>query len=271
MLLSIALDRAIRKPPPARIPLSLPSASNNNFYSVELVGDNSKILVKEKGNLGFNCLVWQGEEIGIRRVLNIDEECYAKYSLRIEHYYRGHQFTYTSAVKFIFFDYIKWYKFLVLKDGLDQSLYNNRSIVREERMDVLNYLVEKKIENDKENFDSISMALNKKAHKWLYHPDKERYRAHLQLILDSFVESGDIKKHENGYRVTGKALITLSEYELNIQRHKDILKSTKMSNKISSAILLIGALGIAAQLFMWFITNEEKALLFFEGLKSFFY
>lgn len=266
MLFLAALNKAVRKPAPSRIPLSLPSASSNDFYSIELSRDDSRILVVGKEELGFNCIVFGDEELGIRKVLDVDKEYCSQCRLRIEHYYRGYQFTYTSAAKFIFLDFIKWHKVLVFKDGIDQSLYNSRTLVREERLDVLKYLVEKKIE-DGRDFNSITMAVDKKTRKWFYHPDKDRYRVHLQLILDSFVESGDLKKQEHGYRVTGKALITLSEYELNVQRHNDSLKSAKMSNRISSAIFFVGVLGIASQLFMWFISNEDKVLIFIEGLK----
>ncbi len=72
MLFLAALNKAVRKPAPSRIPLSLPSASSNDFYSIELSRDDSRILVVGKEELGFNCIVFGDEELGIRKVLDVD-------------------------------------------------------------------------------------------------------------------------------------------------------------------------------------------------------
>lgn len=270
MLFSTALKRSQRKPAPDRIPLSLPSAETNDFYTVELMGQDTEILVKNKLTNGYDCIVWHSDGSNSVQSLHIEGDRYKDYSLRIEHYYRGFQFTYTNPFAFIFLDLIRWYKVIVIKSKVVQSLYNSKKLTREERMDVLKYLIERKIENNRFEASVISMASVKKSHKWLYHPDKDRYRSHLQLILESFVESGDLKKNNYSYTVTGKALITLSEYELNMQRHADNVKSTKVGNRISSAILLVGLISVSVQVLMWGMDNKEEVRQVLDWLRSLF-
>jgi hypothetical protein len=248
-----ALNKALEKPAPDRIPLSSPGALENDFYSVHLEDpeSNTRILIRKPKKAGYEALVWKGEQSGKVKTLTEKDVDSTKFDLRIEHYYQGYQFDYTDPGKFLLMNFIRWHVLVKFKDRLSQSLYNKKRLVREERMELLGHLVERKIDNPRDEIYPLLLAVQKYSRKWLYHPDKDRHKAHLELVLDSFVESGELAKKDTNYVVTGKALVTLSEFELNVQRHQDQIKTAKVGNRLTWAIVIVGIAGILSQMWMW--------------------
>ena len=49
--------------------------------------------------------------------------------------------------------------------------------------------------------------------KWVLHPSADEQQNRLELYLDSLVESGDLRKVNTEYVVTGKAISTIEKYE----------------------------------------------------------
>lgn len=254
-----ALDKALEKPAPDRIPLSAPRALENDFCSVTLEDPESdrRILIRNRVDAGYEALVWQGEQAAIEQWLARDDIDAKRLSLRIERYYQGYQFDFTNPKVFLLAELTKWHKVTKFRDRVSQTIYNKRRLVREERIDLLRHLVERKIENPRDQIYPLMLAVQRYSRKWLYHPDKERHKAHLELVLDSFVASGDMTKDGLNYVVTGRALVTLSEYELSIQRHKDQINTAKIGNRLTWAIIIVGIAGILSQLWMWAVASGE--------------
>ncbi len=250
-----ALNKALEKPAPERITLSSPGAMDNDFYSVKLedTESNTRILIRKRKKAGYEALVWKGEQPGKAKTLSEEDIDPAKFDLRIEHYYQGYQFDYTDPGKFLLMDLARWHKLVKFRDPVSQSLYNKKRLVREERMELLRHLVERKIDNPRDEIYPLMLAVQKYSRKWLYHPDKDKHKAHLELVLDSFVDSGELTKKGTNYVVTGKALVTLSEFELNVQRHQDQIKTAKVGNRLTWAIVFVGVAGIVSQVWMWAI------------------
>ncbi|MCL7928767.1 hypothetical protein [Halomonas llamarensis] len=250
-----ALNKALEKPAPQRFTTSWPGAQENDFYSVKLEDSdsNTRILIRNRRTTGYEALVWKGEQS--RKEKNLPERDIdpAIFNLRIEHYYQGYQFNYTDPSKFLLMDLIRWHKIVKYRDRMSQSLYNKKRLVREERMELLRHLVERKIDNPRDEIYPLMLAVQKYSRKWLYHPDKDKHKAHLELVLDSFVESGELIKNGTNYVVTGKALDTLSEFELNVQRHQDQIKTAKVGNRLTWAIVIVGVVGILSRAWMWAI------------------
>ena len=248
-----ALNKALEKPAPERITLSLPGAQENDFYSVKLEDSesNTRILIRARIKDGYEALVWEGEQPGETKTLaenDIDPE---KFDLRIEHYYQGYQFDYTDPVRFLLAGIVGWHKIVKCRDHISQSLYNKKHLIREERIALLRHLVERKIDNPRDEIYPLMLAIQKYSRKWLYHPDKEKHKAHLELVLESFVDSGELNKRGTNYVVTGKALVTLSEYELNVQQHEDQIRTARVGNRLTWAIVIVGIAGIVSQALMW--------------------
>ncbi len=255
-----AINKALEKPAPDRIPLSAPGSLENDFCSVTLQNSESstRILLRKRCEVGYKALVWRGEQGGIEETLTVEDIEPSKFHLRIARYYQGYQFDFTDPKAFLLADACQWHKLVKIRDRVSQSIYNKRRLVREERIDLLRYLVERKIENPRDEIYPLMLAVQRHSRKWLYHPDKDRHKAHLELVLDSFLDSGDLVKKSSNYVVTGKALVTLSEYELSVQRHKDQISTAKVGNKLTWAIIIVGVAGILSQVCMWAI---ERGLI----------
>jgi hypothetical protein len=146
---------------------------------------------------------------------------------------------------------IHWHEIVKLRDRVGQSLYNKKRLVREERMELLRHLLGRKIDNPKDEIYPLLLAVQKYSRKWLYHPNKDKHKAHLELVLDSFVNSGELIKKNMNYVVTCKALVTLSKFEFNVQRHQDQIKTAKVGNRLTWAIVVVGVAGILSQAWMW--------------------
>lgn len=199
-----------------------------------------------------------GGQGGVEETLTVEDVGASKFELRIERYYRGYQFDFTDPKGFLLAEVFQWHKLIKSRDRISQSIYNKRRLVREERIDLLRYLVERKIENPRDEICPLILAVQRCSRKWLYHPDKDRHKAHLELVLDSFLTSGDLVKKSTNYVVTGKALVTLSEYELSVQRHRDQINTAKVGNRLTWAIVIVGVAGILSQVWMWAI---ERGLM----------
>ena len=255
-----AIDKALEKPAPGSIPLSGPRALDNDFFAVDLVDSTGKELVWLKGKIerGYEALVRKEDDSGDDTVLSQDDIENTEYGLRIEHYYKGYQFNYSSPLKFLMANACNWHRWVIYRDRHSQKRFNRQPLIRAERMDLLQYLVERSIQKPREKFDPLTLGMQLYSRKWFFHPGKDEHKEHLKLLLDSFAESGDLKLDDGGYVLSGKALETLSNYELEKQKHRDNLAMAKVGNSLTWAIVIVGVLGIAAQIAMWWFDNGAQ-------------
>lgn len=252
-----AIDKALEKPSPDSIPLSGPRALKNDFYSVHLEDNAGKdqVWLKGKTDQGYEARVRTGSDSGDNQVLSKKEIESTGYRLRIEHYYKGYQFNYSRPSYFLLASFCGWHRWVISRYKHSQKKFNRQSLIRTERMDLLQYLVERSIQKPKEKFDPLLLGMNLYSRKWFFHPGRDEHKEHLKLLLESFVESGDLKRDNGGYVLSGKALETLSNHELEKQQHRDNLVTAKVGNNLTWAIMIVGILGIVGELIMWWIDN----------------
>lgn len=249
-LLFRAINKALEKPSPGSIPLSGPRALENDFYSVHLEDSSGKdqVWLKEKTDHGYEALVRTGDDSGKIKTLTRKNIKDFKYNLRIEHYYKGYQFDYRSPLRFFIAYYCHWHLCAIFRDRFSQKRFNRKPLIRAERMELLQYLVERSIQKPREKFDPLFLGLQLYSRKWFFHPEKDVHKEHLKLLLESFVESGELKRQDGGYVLSGKALETLANHDLEQQKHQDNIATAKVGNNLTWAIVIVGLLGIAAQL-----------------------
>lgn len=253
-----AIDKALEKPAPGSIPLSGPRALENDFYAVHLVDSTGKeqVWLKGKTEKGYESLVRKDNDSGVITTLSQEDIRRTDYVLRIEHYYKGYQFDYSSPFNFLMADAFYWHSWVIFRDRNSQKRFNRQPLIRAERMDFLQYLVERSIQKPGEKFDPLFLGMQLYSRKWFFHPGKDEHKEHLKLLLESFAESGDLKRDSGGYLLSGKAIETLSNHELEKQKHRDNLATAKIGNNLTWAIVIVGILGIAAQALMWWLDNR---------------
>lgn len=248
------VNKALKKPAPERIPLSMPRSLDNDFYEIYIKFKSLdwKLLCRTKEKGGYSGILWQGRNRGHDcTILNSTFEK-IKFSVEITHHYKGYQFKYGNLESFLFSWYSKNYKLAVIYDLITQRIYNRKTLFRSHRMEILKDLVENTINEPQYSTSSLELGKEIYTHRWQFHPKKNEYQSHLSLILDSLVETGDLKKSDRRYSVTGKAIATLADYEHDQQKHQDNFNNAKTTNSLTKALILVGILGIMAQLLMWY-------------------
>jgi len=255
MLLKFALSLAFRKLAPNSIPISGERALGNDCYAVylEFPSENWKFLINE--NLENGCIgrLWENERDG-RDVVFLKTSIYElKPKPKIEHYWKGYQFDYYSSLSFLIGTAVHKHRFILLWDKFLQRTYNRTQLVRADRLDLLRRLVEETITKPGTKFDPIFLGIRLHSNRWFYHPERSKHEAHLRLILDSLVATGDLKKGGFSYEVEPKAIATLAEFEYQEQQHQDSIRTSRTANNLTKAVVFIGICGILAQILMWYM------------------
>jgi len=251
---------ALRKPSPNRIPMSLPRCEENDFYSVyvEIPDQNMKLICKSESKNGMEGFLWindtDGAEACVLRSI-LDNH---KWTLKIEHYFKGWVLEYNSAFIFCLQNLLQKHRFLYNKDKLAQTIFNNKRLVRSERIKVLEYVLEQTTNDPNYRTDPLYLGMELYSKRWLLHPDKETMINHNKLIFESLVESGDLIKNDHRYKLSPKALNTISEYERDEQKHFDSQNSARKTRNLTKAIIVLGLLNFGFQVFRW--VYESKLL-----------
>jgi hypothetical protein len=255
MLKARAIEMALRRPAPSSIPLSGPRAADNDFYAVyvEFPNDAWKVLIAAAEARGYSGRLWIDEREGREYTILKSALARKDSQICIEHYFRGWQFNYRSALAFIVAYALRWHRVKILKDRLLQDIYNRRTLIRAERMELLRYLVELTVADRRAEFDPLTLGIKLHSTRWFYHPQRDEHRAHLKLIMESLVSTSDLTAKDGRYAVAPQALATLAEFEQEERRHSDSINTSRTANRLSRAIILVGILAMAVQLFTWWM------------------
>lgn len=255
MLKYADINRALIKPSPNTIPLSQPRCANNDYYEIHiLIPDlDWNLLCKSKENNGYSGFLWIENQDGCDATVLFSTLEHYQFTTEITHYYKCYTFKYHTKFKFLLSQLFNWHKIEIAKDKFVQAVYNRKTLVRSERMELLNYLVEKTIENSEYSTTPMNLGVHMHSQRWFYHPERKEHQSHYKLLLDSLVDSGDLDVNNRSYSVTGKALATLSEYERDQQKHQDDFNNAKTAHHLTWGLIFIGTISVLSQLFMWWV------------------
>ncbi|ELA7346115.1 hypothetical protein Q9Y06_002757 [Vibrio parahaemolyticus] len=220
-----ALKKAFGKVAPSRISMSGPECEKNNFYSTRIKLDGVSALVRELDMNKVKVLKYNPATGTCDIELDIDIANINVNTVEITHYLHHYYTTYTGINSFILHcltkkDYIKVKSKRIL-NKVSQSLFNRKKLQLKPRYDLLDYLIENYGISRKE-FSLTSLVSDMYSLRFFRHPDKENCQNKLRMYVDSFVESGEVSKVKGGgYKVNGKAIVTLEKYQTEERRHKD--------------------------------------------------
>ena len=127
--------------------------------------------------------------------------------------------------------------FQELRDRFNQTRYNFRLKERNDRSQLLQDLVKLDMERISRDKVLIYRADEARSHIDLFseiygnriwgHEDSRAFLANFQFVLQSFVESGELKQDSNGrYIVLPSSLDTIAKDAVDDQRHRDIRRQT---------------------------------------------
>ncbi len=168
-----------------------------------------------------------------------------KYQLRITHYYGLCTIEYTGLIDFIIFGITKYevlkYNINKIFNKTSQFVFNKRKLVTFDRISLLRTMINYYFNNRGKSFSRIDLMNMIHSIRWIHHPDADQHKHKLQLFIDSFVETGEVKKiNDTNYIITGRAITTLSKYEEQERRHTENIKLQRRIVWLTLAIVLAG-------------------------------
>ncbi|MGR3375115.1 hypothetical protein [Salipiger abyssi] len=236
-LKSYLLDRAIRLCLKRNAPNRYALDGSENFRSCFLGGEHPKppmfrILGIEKDNYtGLFITTEKGTTLKgkIRKSAALDLKFYARVDLPHARMYFDNTHEYL------------WKQTLLIPQ-LTNAYYKikNFIIVRKikfhhDRFELLKRIIESEID-EKSNEPKPSFPKERSKWEWfvrLYgfsafgHPIATKKYEEFSINFQSFIESGEIKSSGNGYLLAGKAMTTLSAFQMDERRHSDLLKQNR--------------------------------------------
>jgi len=167
------------------------------------------------------------------------------------HFLREYEFRYKSPWAFIRSYYLLHDREALIFDRAKQSVFNRRNLDRAERMHALRVLVDKRINRRDSTISYVSLMSELYSMRAFLHPGQKELQNYCELLLNSLIASGDLERVEGGScKVHPKALVTLSKWEEDNDRHKDVTAQQRWI-KIFTLFLTI-----AAVIQAWDIANR---------------
>lgn len=210
----------------------------NNFLGIRLVEkETGKTVIAKHANargisgILFDRVGTEGAEVFVGR------DKLETYDFQGEHFYRGFSFRTESSLRFIVNWYSSYASIVRWYDKLYQIGYNKRTLARRDRFELLIYLVERTVDDFKYSISHIGLMEELFSLRWFRHPKREQTENYYQLILNSLVETEDLKiVDQNRYALGKRALATISQERLA----REGLGTQKAMWVLTAGLILVG-------------------------------
>lgn len=213
---------ALAKNAPSIIPTTGDRSKANDFYLVYLLDNEgiARFLVEEITDSEVRGK-WSLDGKNFAEAKTISTSELSGFTVWIQHYYRAWTFS-IGMPRFLMYRCTNWPWFRVKFDRLLQARFNRRKLPRQDRMKVLSYLMSETVKDRTFQTRPTSLLTHFYTVRWVHRPDKEELMTYYTYLLDSLKVSEDVAATEHhGYRLMPKALNTITEFDLEEQRHND--------------------------------------------------
>lgn len=164
-------------------------------------------------------------------------------SVEFVHFYGLATISFHGVASRVFGMFFPWKHALArlhrVKHRMLTVFHTRRSIALKTRVDVLRHIVEKK--SDGREFSEVGLVVSFYSPYAFFRDDCNALQARLRLILDSLVESGELRKINGSYTITGRAIASLEAIEAEDRRHARVIK-VQWSTLVLTVFLLVAAL-----------------------------
>lgn len=221
------LPRFIAKACESRIPRSGKEGESVNCYVVAIDRNDEPYFVATgiDGN-DLTGLKYNGQSYADSASVSFSELLNGE--LRITHYYGLSEIKYDSIYDAAWHQITKviYLKIHIYRhiDKTHQYFFNKQKLVTKKRMDLLKFMMDDQLDRTHDGIGSISLMSKIHSMRLFLHPSWELQNKKMDMYLDSLVDSGELKKINNEYVVTGKAISTIEKYEEDERRHTEAVK-----------------------------------------------
>ena len=236
----------LTKPCPTLICRTGETGKQVNCYSVSLYeGDVPVMLVNSIDDYCLNGSHFEGG--GFRTEVSIPFSLLAGLSIRIEHYHGLVTHTYFGLIDFGLNEWTHFYKvqtiYSLAKHSVPQFFFNKKKLQLPKRMAILESIIAKQSEEPEKAFNSLDLMSYMYSLRWYLHPQRTELRKKMDLYLSSFEASGELRP--NGgvleFFITGKAVATLEQYQIETARAKDAKASNTWMLRLTAILAFFTA------------------------------
>lgn len=242
-----AIWLALRGRPPTKTSLfddDPPTASYFYIYLREESGQRRFIVQEmDKGGVGGLWFETERQDGEARALLNSQ---LAKLRPTFRYHFRGYTYQYESPLRLITALATLHPQRHVIRDKYLQSKFNKIPLVRADRMTVLRVFLEKTLRKSDFSASYVGLMDIMYSRRFVFHPDEEETGAYYEILLESLVTSGDLRRDNAFYRLEPKALATLQNYEEQEQRHRDMDNQQSLLGWLTAALVIVGILQVLA-------------------------
>lgn len=225
-LTSAVLKTVLSRPCESRIPRSGDKgAAVNCFVTAIDNGEEPYLIVQSLDGDQLNCIQWDGGSYSTACSFPITD--FGPSDFRITHYYGLSQVRFFGILDYVVNRTTRWPYITIhtvrLLSQFDQYLFNKKKLISKERKGLLKVLVNEALDGHPEH-ETLDLMTALYSIKWFSHPQGTEAQQRLEFYLESLVETGELRKVNYKYVVTGHALRAIEEYEEQERKHTENVK-----------------------------------------------
>ena len=246
-LIKWAVKLAHDKPLPDTTPLSGEDRLKaRDYYEVSFRTTDREqcFLSKDYHDLGMTGM-WFQERTGKGQQASLSFVSLSGMKFYIRHYFRRYEIEYHSPISFLIGTLtLKKYR-VWFGDRVGQFFFNRKTLTRSSRLQLLEEIVENSLSDRRFVIDEITYFYRRFGSRVHFHPEASAERRYLGFILESLVDTGDLKKVPNGYQVTGRAFSTISQAEQEDRKHQENVTMQRILAVLTLCLVVVGALQVS--------------------------
>lgn len=222
----LVLPSVLGKACDARIPRSGEEGAKVNCFVTAIDrADDPYLIVLGLSGKELTCLEWAGSSYSVDRTIGL--ESLSLTDFRVTHYYGHSEILYSGLLDYIRNRIVPWpyLQIHVVRrfSGIDQYLFNKKKLVTKQRNDLLKFLIERTLDGKTEH-EPLDLMTDLYSIKWVLHPHGDSQQRKLEFYLDALVETGELRKINYKYVVTGFALRAIEQDEEHERKHTENVK-----------------------------------------------
>jgi hypothetical protein len=240
-----AIARALSRRSPQTIPLDGPRLETRDYFTTHITHRATKTehLILEKTEEEYSTLQFndhgENNEVRVKKV-NIED-----YHIEIKHYYKNLEILFRNPIAFTIYQLLHVYQIRFFFHGIFIRLMGKIPFARAKRLQILQLLHDRLLEGNTKSIGPDTVLNLIYGRRWRHHPSIMPIYNYCELVLESLVESGDLKKEQYGYKLSAHALTTLSKAEEDDRRHRDMRRLQSLMILLTAFLVIIGALQVA--------------------------
>jgi hypothetical protein len=205
-----------------------------------LRNDDPWLIVERREAGELICSTWNGttQEGETRHSIDVFRD--AQY--KIKHYYGPSTIHFESLTDYAVGYYLRVpYLRIHIRRALERAetyLYDRRRIVLKQRLELLTFMIEQAADGTKA-FTSLDLMTDMHTIRWITHPDGESVRNRLELYLDSLADTGELRKVNTDYVLTGHALKLAEERAVLERQHRQSIRTQLMIAALTAATVIL--------------------------------